>query len=253
MNYAIGVIFLFDHFPKNYYLKIVPKCAFSDKVKGRFLIHTFVERSLDEGAELAHLFVVESVMLRLAVWILWAIGVGQVVGHLELDQVAEVFIGRCWEFLLNHLFEIFVFVIHFAEMMQLRIIVRISDLDAVSSGAECVGFLWELTHILIHRSGPQCAISEILLGLELLAVVLPVANGRTQLAVRGRLRNLPIIISCLFHFGVIFERNGVVAGFGIKVHRVLMRPTDSGLRGGFVSWGARSGPRIVVGQLRATE
>ena len=58
--------------------------------------------------------------------------------------------------------------------------------------------------------------------------------------------------SVLF-FGVIFERNGVVAGFGIKVHRVVVRPTDSGLRGGFVSWGARSGPRVVVGQLRATE
>ena len=70
--------------------------------------------------------------------ILRTIRVQDIVRHLELNHVAKIFISRCREFFLNHMFKVFVGVIYFPEMMRYlvvrRLLIRagVTELDAIS-------------------------------------------------------------------------------------------------------------------------
>lgn len=156
-------------------------------IESRFLKYTPIEGGFYKRAEFTYLFVVESLLFRLTVRIVWTIGIHEIVRHLELNHVAEIFISGCWEFLLHHLLEVFIVVIHFAEMMRLLILARVTDLDTVSFDAKraTLSFLIVLFRLLlIYRSSSQSDIhiSQIMLILLLEITRLPISNGRTQFA-----------------------------------------------------------------------
>lgn len=77
--------------------------------------------------------------------IVWTIIVQEIVRHLEDNHIAKIFISRCREFFLNLFYEVFIVVIHFAEMMRslVECVGITTDLDAISSHPKIavLGFL----------------------------------------------------------------------------------------------------------------
>lgn len=200
-------------------------------IESRFLIYAFIKGGFHKWAEFTNLFVMESLLFRLTMRIVWTIIVQEIVRHLEDNHIAKIFISRCREFFLNLFYEVFIVVIHFAEMMRslVECVGITADLDAISSHPKIavLGFLsiW-FSRILIYRI---CSRTDVFIVLVLKIMRLPKSHG--QLLRNWLIRGPWRIIVIIHHFWVVVAqivvRKFAAIWFNLMINWVFMRSTLS--------------------------